>query len=81
MPPPFYRNYKVFNQKFHSVSIRPTGGDTSNANINVADEISKVEREKEFSVSLTAIRQLHTSDLSPQVFCCHFHLSRSTRCL
>ena len=79
MPPPFYRNSKVFYQKLHSVSIRPTGGDISKANINIAYEISKVEREKEFSVLLNAIRQLHTSDLSPQIFYCHFHLS--TRCL
>ena len=54
MPPPFYRNSKVINQKFDSVSVGPTDGDISKANI--ADEISRVEREKEFSVVLTAIR-------------------------
>ena len=79
MPPPFYRNSKMFYQKFHLFSICPTDGDNSKANKNIADEISKLERKNEFSVLLTAIRQLHTSDLSPQVFYCHFHLS--TRCL
>ena len=74
MPPPFYRNGKVFYQKFHTVSIRPIGKNISEANINIADE-----RENEFSFLLTAIRQLHFSDLPPQVFYCHFPLS--TRCL
>ena len=44
MPPSFYRNSKIFYQKLHAVSIRPTGGDISKANINIADEISNVER-------------------------------------
>ena len=68
MPPSFYRNSKNFYQKLHAVSIRPTGGDISKANINIADEISNGEMENEFSVLLTAVRQLDTSDLSPQVF-------------
>ena len=79
MPPPLYLNSKVFHHKFHSGSIRATGGDISKATIYIADEISKLKREKEFQVLLTATWQLHNSDRSPQAFFCHFHLS--TRCL
>ena len=39
MPPPLYLNSKVFRQKLHSGSTRPTGGDVSKAVINIANKI------------------------------------------